>query len=114
MWEYLFDSEWKQRTDIEALRAVQTKSGSHIRRRAKELEKRVEWLEHEVGELALLCRSLLTLLREGGVVDRDTGQLPGELFFARVIFGRRPYADGVVLHRCVSPGCGRSAARIVA
>jgi hypothetical protein len=69
MWEYIFDSEWKQRADIEALKTTQLRAGSHLRRKAKKLEERIEYLEQELGEVALLCRALLTLLRQSGAVD---------------------------------------------
>ena len=38
------------------------------RQLATDLAKRIEVLEDQVGELALLCRSLLTVLREDGTV----------------------------------------------
>ena len=71
-WDHLFDSEYKQRADIESLKRM-----SRLRRSArkrdlqnvKDQQKRIEQLEDQVGELALLCRSLLTILREDGTVE---------------------------------------------
>ncbi|QEF98760.1 hypothetical protein Mal15_28150 [Stieleria maiorica] len=71
-WDQLFDNEYKRRADIEKLKRT-----VHARRMARRhtadqidsQEKRIEKLEDQVGELALLCRSLLTILRENGGVD---------------------------------------------
>lgn len=66
---YLFDSRFKQRTDIELLKHA----ANTLRRRGavarKELRARIEDLEDEVAELTLLCRALLTVLRQSGAVD---------------------------------------------
>ena len=69
VWKYLFDNEYLQRADIESLRsAQQSRRRTHIRRSAR-AEKRLDVLEEEVEELTLLCRTLLTVLRESGTVD---------------------------------------------
>ena len=68
---YMFDNEWKQRDDIEALKAVQASRRRQARRESRSAENRIDDLEAEVGELALLCRTLLTVLRETAVVDPD-------------------------------------------
>ena len=77
IFDHLFDSEYKQRVDIESL-----KRGAQERRRARsrdrqqldDQQKRIEELEDQVGELALLCRSLLTVLREDGTVEPERFQ----------------------------------------
>lgn len=75
--DYLFDNEYKQRTDIEALKR-QTLSRKRDRsrqlQRFEDQDSRIEQLEDRVGELALLCRSLLTVLRENGAVTPERFQ----------------------------------------
>lgn len=73
-WDYLFDNEYRQRADIQSL-----KEHSHARklaelrgqRQIEDQQQRIETLENQVGELALLCRSLMTLLRENGTVQPE-------------------------------------------
>jgi hypothetical protein len=73
-WTHLFDSEYHQRADIESL---QKAARVHRMKRFDDLKKiesqenRIMQLEDRVGELALLCRSLLTVLRENGTVNPD-------------------------------------------
>lgn len=67
--DYVFDSDYKQRTDIEALRGNQHRAGRMTGRRLDRTEDRVEALEQELGEVALLCRALLTCLRQAGALD---------------------------------------------
>ena len=77
IWEHLFDNEYKQRADIDSLKRI---SLSRKRRRRSDRQqtldqqKRIEHLEDQVGELALLCRSLLTVLREDGTVQPERFQ----------------------------------------
>ncbi|WP_182865721.1 hypothetical protein [Stieleria mannarensis] len=71
-WDHLFDNEYKRRADIEKLKRTARARRLARRRTADQIdsqEKRIEQLEDKVGELALLCRSLLTILRENGAVD---------------------------------------------
>ena len=70
-WNFLFDSEYRQRADIESLKrmSIERKGArQRDRNRIKNQEERIQQLEDQVGELALLCRSLLTVLREDGTV----------------------------------------------
>ncbi len=70
-WDHLFDNEYKQRADIESLKQIarlRQSAAARQRQLATDLAKRIEVLEDQVGELALLCRSLLTVLREDGTV----------------------------------------------
>lgn len=69
IWNYVFDNEYRQRSDIEDLKRRSQVTGRSQTRKAKELDRRVDELEEEVGEITLVCRSLLTLLRQSGVVD---------------------------------------------
>lgn len=65
VWKYLFDNEYLQRADIESLRTANRRRV----RTAGRAERRLDELEEEVEELTLLCRTLLTVLRESGTVD---------------------------------------------
>ena len=72
IWSHVFDNEFRQRADIDALKqknAGSLNSARRAARKSKALEGRVEELEGELGELTLLCRALLTLLRQEGVID---------------------------------------------
>jgi hypothetical protein len=75
--DYVFDNEFKQRTDIESLKRMSRNRIAARRRQFSQLQdqgKRIEHLEEQVGELALLCRSLLTILREDGTVEPERFQ----------------------------------------
>ncbi|MCD0460378.1 hypothetical protein [Roseiconus lacunae] len=72
LWNFLFDSDYKQRVDIESLRTTSRDYRRDKLRHRRELDDqsvRIEELEEQVGELALLCRTLLTTLRESGAID---------------------------------------------
>ena len=69
---YRFDNGCRQRADIEQLREQARAKARGSRRRARKLEdqgERIEALEDQVGELALICRALLSTLRESGAID---------------------------------------------
>lgn len=73
-WDHLFDNEYKRRADIEALKRssrIRQSSRRQERQQIESQEKRIEQLEDQVGKLALLCRSLLTVLRESDAVDPE-------------------------------------------
>lgn len=66
-WDRLFDNEYKRRADIDSLRKTARRQGIARYRDREQMdaqEQRIERLEEHVGELALLCRTLLTVLRE--------------------------------------------------
>lgn len=70
-WKYMFDSEYQQRADIEALKQRSRRQAEMSRRRRRrksdkinELSEQVEELEDEIGELQLLNRALFAVLRE--------------------------------------------------
>ncbi len=76
-WDHLLDNEYKQRADIEALKQsseARRRARRRERQRAEDQQQRIEQLEDQVGELALLCRSLLTVLREDGTVQPERFQ----------------------------------------
>lgn len=76
-WDHLFDNEYKQRADIESLKRsslARKRARMRDRQQAQDQQKRIEELEDQVGELALLCRSLLTVLREDGTVQPERFQ----------------------------------------
>lgn len=68
VWKYVFDSEFSQRNDIEDLKRRSAAMAGQQRSRSLESQTRLEELEQEVGELTLLCRALLTVLRENGTI----------------------------------------------
>ena len=70
-WSYLFDNEFSQRQDINNLRATSRVRARQLRRQTRESRERLQELEEEVGELALLTRALLTYLRESGGIDPE-------------------------------------------
>ncbi len=71
VWNHVFDSNIKQRADIEELRRRSLDMAQRQHDRASIHKKRIEALEVEVGELTLLCRTMLTLLRENGILNPE-------------------------------------------
>ncbi len=67
--KYLFDHDLLQRGDIEDLRRRSSAAERRSRRQSRNTAKRIDDLEGEVAELALLCRALLTVLHESDVID---------------------------------------------
>ena len=71
IWDHLFDDDYKRRTDInQNLKRIQRLRRSNSQR-AEKLTNRVDELENQVAELTLLCRSLLTVLRESETVQPE-------------------------------------------
>ena len=68
-WNYVFDNNFLQRMDLERLRSRAAGAEQQMRAARREHADRLEELEHEVGELALLCRALLGMLKERGQFD---------------------------------------------
>ncbi len=88
---YVFDSETRQRGDIEGLRAA----GARLARRSagarRQTEERLSELEQQVGELTLLCKALVATLHQRGGID------PAELeAAARAIDAEDGVVDGRV------------------
>jgi hypothetical protein len=71
-WRVLFDSDWRQRQDLDALSEQADLLSDHLSSRQDSVEDRVRALERRVAELALVSRALLSLLAEGGAIDRAT------------------------------------------
>ncbi len=69
IYPHVFDSQWRQRLDINTMKTRASRVGRSMRRRTGELSQRIEELEGEVAELTLTCRTLLTVLHDSGVVD---------------------------------------------
>lgn len=71
---YMFDSEWSQRSDIEGLkdrdRRMRSRVSSQNRSNRKQNSK-IEGLEQDIAELALLNKALMSIILEKGVC---TGQ----------------------------------------
>ena len=69
------DTETKMQYDIESLKKLaQYRKYARLRdlERIESQEARIEQLENHVAELALICRSLVTALRENGTVNPET------------------------------------------
>jgi hypothetical protein len=71
MWNYVFDNDYLQRADIEALKRSANHTSLKLHSATLKEDKRIEQLEQRVGELALLCRGLLTVLNESGAVKPE-------------------------------------------
>src|SRR5262249_18837671 len=56
----------RQRADIETLKEQASVVRTRLARDSHEVEERVDHLEREVGELALLCRALIAVLESQG------------------------------------------------
>ena len=73
-WSHMFDNDYRQRADIESLKRL-AKNRRAMRaggiQKIASNDQRIEQLEEQVGELALLCRALLTVLRETSAVDPE-------------------------------------------
>ena len=68
-WDFVFDHEFKQRADLEAVRKRAHRVARRTARQTRELEKRLEKAEDELGEMRLFTRALLALLQESGTLD---------------------------------------------
>ena len=69
-WNYVFDSEWSQRSDIEALKERSRRQAINASKREHKrsndlagLKEQVDDLTEQVGSLELINRTLLALLR---------------------------------------------------
>ncbi len=61
---YMFDSDLVQRHDIERLKSSKHATEKRNRRRMKEADSRIEYLEDEVEELDLLTSALMQILMD--------------------------------------------------
>jgi hypothetical protein len=71
IWDYVFDSEWRQRADIESLKERASQASYRLAHSAAHVDQRVERLEQQVSELALLARALVSVLEKKGGVTPD-------------------------------------------
>ncbi len=74
IWDFVFDSEWRQRADIENLKQQAGAVRMRLARTAAHTEERVERLEQEVSELTLLSRALIAVLQKQGGVKPEALQ----------------------------------------
>lgn len=70
LFKYMFDHDYLQRADIEALRSRARKNERRERVDRRKAQDRLEQLEDEVAELTLLSQALLLVLRESGALDQ--------------------------------------------
>ena len=73
-WDYVFDSEFKQRTDINELSDQSDRAARRLRRDTGKLEERIEDLENELASLSLFSRCLLRVLAGKGVCTPEEWQ----------------------------------------
>ena len=71
IFKYLFDSEWNQRSDIESLKSKQRRTTQFHGSRYRQNKAKLEEVENDVGELALYCRTAVTLMVEKGLLTRE-------------------------------------------
>ena len=77
-WDYLFDSDWKQRSDIEELRMQSSLNRAHRKNSRRQIEKitslenRVEELEDGLGEVILLLMATMEMLKQSKQWDEET------------------------------------------
>ncbi len=71
IWNYIFDNEYMQRADIEALKRNQSAAIRARSRQAMHAEARQKEMEDEIGELALFCRTAVTLMIEKGLITQQ-------------------------------------------
>jgi hypothetical protein len=67
IFDYMFDNEWAQRSDINAARSAVDANARSSRR----LARNVNELADEVAVLALFVRTLQRLMIEKGVITKD-------------------------------------------
>jgi hypothetical protein len=73
-WNFIFDNELFQRMDIEDLRRQAEHSRWAARRASRRTNDRLEDVEKDLAEVVLLCRALVSMLRERGVFDENALQ----------------------------------------
>lgn len=110
VFKYIFDSDWSQRSDIEALkRQNQTLTDRLQNKRATvaENEARIAELEEEVGELALICKTLMQVMLENQIcTGRDIEDALRRIDAKDgVVDGKVTKEQPVELKEC--PQCGR-------
>lgn len=71
MWDYLFDSEFKQRRDIQKLRTRQEELHDKTFYSQRSTTRRLDDLEIERGELALYCRAAVQLMIEKKLITTE-------------------------------------------
>ncbi len=100
VWNYVFDSDFSQRTDIERLKDAAAHGNSAARRQVRGLEGEVAVLRDEIAELALVNRTLMRLVVERGLCSAE--DLAATL---REIDLEDGVADGKVTHADSSEVC---------
>jgi hypothetical protein len=71
IWSALFDSDWRQRADIDDLTERTESMARQLGQEHGSLEAKVDALERRVAELALVNRTLLAVLLQQGVLRED-------------------------------------------
>jgi hypothetical protein len=68
-WDLVMDTKYRQHVDVERIKEITKDHRVRMFAKTRDIEGRLDVLEGQLGEVALLCRSLLTILRETKVVD---------------------------------------------
>ena len=71
LFRHWFDDDWKQRDDIDDLRARQRRDRRKDRKERIDQRRRIEALEEECYELSLVTEALARLLIEDGALGRE-------------------------------------------
>ena len=83
MFKYMFDTEWMQRMDIEELRDQERAMRSEmyfLDKKSAKAKDQLKVLQHEVGELALVCKTLMRIILEKGLcTGKELGELMHEI-----------------------------------
>lgn len=111
IFNYLFDSDWYQRSDIEALKEQNSNLTSRVEiRRSTDAEQsaRIAELQQDVGELALLSKTLMRLLLEKGVcTGKELEDLMREIDMEDGVADGRVTKDSEKEPTGNCKGCGR-------
>ena len=83
MWDYVFDNEYIQRADINALKRKAAFTTNRLHSATRHADERIEALERTVGELALSPVGLSSMTKLAP--DRLVGQMMGTWFMGAAI-----------------------------
>jgi len=70
IWDYLFDSDWRQRSDIQALKVRGTQLSGYLqsaRYSAEQLGDKIKELQSDIAAIALFNQTLLRMLVQKGI-----------------------------------------------
>lgn len=74
IFERMFDSDWKQRTDINELESLSTDLIEQLGNEQVDQRKQIRQLQEQVAGLALVQRTILKVLSEKGLITPEEFQ----------------------------------------